>query len=61
MDNVRNLVGSPIAGIDPLEIVDTRPYCKMINDFLTVSKQDFVVHLMYMDKKHKEGKLRGMY
>eukprot|EP00242_Pyramimonas_sp_CCMP2087_P010300 CAMPEP_0198212628 /NCGR_PEP_ID=MMETSP1445-20131203/26849_1 /TAXON_ID=36898 /ORGANISM="Pyramimonas sp., Strain CCMP2087" /LENGTH=602 /DNA_ID=CAMNT_0043887123 /DNA_START=226 /DNA_END=2034 /DNA_ORIENTATION=- len=35
MDNVRNLVGSPIAGIDPLEIVDTRPYCKMINDFLT--------------------------
>jgi hypothetical protein len=27
MDNVRNLVGNPIAGIDPEEIVDTRPYC----------------------------------
>jgi ferredoxin-nitrite reductase len=27
MDNVRNLVGNPIAGIDPEEIVDTRSYC----------------------------------
>jgi len=27
MDNVRNLVGNPIAGIDPEEIVDTRKFC----------------------------------
>jgi ferredoxin-nitrite reductase len=24
LDNVRNLVGSPLAGIDPLELYDTR-------------------------------------
>jgi ferredoxin-nitrite reductase len=35
MDNVRNMVGSPIAGIDPLELVDTRPLCKAINDMIT--------------------------
>jgi hypothetical protein len=29
MDNVRNAVGNPLAGIDPEELVDTRPYCKM--------------------------------
>lgn len=27
MDNVRNLTGSPIAGIDPHELVDSRPLC----------------------------------
>ena len=27
MDNVRNITGSPIAGIDPHELVDTRPLC----------------------------------
>eukprot|EP00968_Pinguiococcus_pyrenoidosus_P009994 scaffold778_cov263-Pinguiococcus_pyrenoidosus.AAC.17 len=35
MDNVRNLVGSPIAGVDPLELIDTRPICKGINDMIT--------------------------
>lgn len=35
MDNVRNMVGSPIAGIDPHEIVDTRELCKDINDMIT--------------------------
>lgn len=33
LDNVRNPVGSPIAGIDPHEIIDTRPFLKSINDF----------------------------
>lgn len=27
MDNVRNITGSPIAGIDPHELVDTRRLC----------------------------------
>jgi len=35
MDNVRNLVGNPIAGIDPLEIVDTRKYCEDWTNKLT--------------------------
>ncbi len=25
MDNVRNLTGNPLAGIDPHELIDTRP------------------------------------
>ncbi|CAM9644753.1 unnamed protein product [Ascophyllum nodosum] len=35
MDNVRNMVGSPIAGIDPIEMVDTRQLCVDINDMIT--------------------------
>ena len=35
MDNVRNLVGNPLAGVDPDELVDTRPYCKEFTDKLT--------------------------
>jgi len=35
MDNVRNAVGNPLAGIDPEELVDTRPYCEMFTDKLT--------------------------
>lgn len=35
MDNVRNMVGSPIAGIDPQEMVDTRELCIAINDMIT--------------------------
>ena len=27
MDNVRNITGSPIAGIDPHELIDSRPLC----------------------------------
>ncbi len=32
MDNVRNAVGSPLAGIDPLEIVDTIPACNDLTE-----------------------------
>ncbi|PXF49225.1 hypothetical protein BWQ96_01014 [Gracilariopsis chorda] len=39
MDNVRNLVGSPLAGIDPLEMVDTRQLCHDINDMITDSRK----------------------
>lgn len=35
MDNVRNLTGSPIAGIDPHEHMDSRPLCKAIDDMVT--------------------------
>eukprot|EP00216_Chloropicon_sp_CCMP2111_P000674 CAMPEP_0198239056 /NCGR_PEP_ID=MMETSP1446-20131203/4574_1 /TAXON_ID=1461542 ORGANISM="Unidentified sp, Strain CCMP2111" /NCGR_SAMPLE_ID=MMETSP1446 /ASSEMBLY_ACC=CAM_ASM_001112 /LENGTH=624 /DNA_ID=CAMNT_0043921599 /DNA_START=290 /DNA_END=2161 /DNA_ORIENTATION=- len=34
MDNVRNAVGSPLAGIDPLEIVDTIPICEKLNEYI---------------------------
>lgn len=33
LDNVRNMVGSPIAGIDPMEIYDTRALCKEIDGY----------------------------
>jgi hypothetical protein len=33
MDNVRNLTGNPIAGVDPHELIDTRP-------ILTVSSRE---------------------
>lgn len=39
MDNVRNMVGSPIAGIDPEELVDTRPLCTAINDMITNNRK----------------------
>jgi ferredoxin-nitrite reductase len=35
LDNVRNLVGNPLAGIDPAEIVDTRQICSDINSAIT--------------------------
>ncbi|MEC8688105.1 MAG: ferredoxin--nitrite reductase [Cyanobacteriota bacterium] len=34
-DNPRNVTGNPIAGIDPNEIVDTRPYTNELQNFLT--------------------------
>ncbi|XP_024398882.1 ferredoxin--nitrite reductase, chloroplastic [Physcomitrium patens] len=34
MDNVRNAVGNPLAGIDPDEIVDTIPICQALNDYI---------------------------
>ena len=34
-DNPRNVTGNPLAGIDPLEIVDTRPYTIELQNFLT--------------------------
>ena len=35
MDNVRNAVGHPLAGFDPHEILDTRPYVNLLNQFIT--------------------------
>ncbi|KAK7346021.1 hypothetical protein VNO80_20534 [Phaseolus coccineus] len=37
MDNVRNAVGNPLAGIDPDEIVDTRPYNNLLSQFITAN------------------------
>ncbi|XP_059652878.1 ferredoxin--nitrite reductase, chloroplastic-like [Cornus florida] len=37
MDNVRNPVGNPLAGIDPDEIVDTRPYANLLSQFITAN------------------------
>ncbi|QEY32623.1 ferredoxin--nitrite reductase [Synechococcus sp. RSCCF101] len=36
-DNPRNVTGNPLAGIDPHEIVDTRPYTQELQDFLVGS------------------------
>ena len=38
-DNPRNVTGNPLAGIDPIEIVDTRPYTTELQNFLTNSCQ----------------------
>lgn len=35
MDNVRNLTGSPIAGLDPHELVDVRPLLTEMQDLIT--------------------------
>lgn len=35
LDNVRNMVGSPLAGIDPLEMIDTRELCNALNDLVS--------------------------
>ncbi|KAF5831634.1 hypothetical protein DUNSADRAFT_12794 [Dunaliella salina] len=35
MDNVRNLTGSPIAGLDPYELIDVRPLLQDIQDMIT--------------------------
>ncbi|WOL20011.1 ferredoxin--nitrite reductase, chloroplastic [Canna indica] len=39
MDNVRNPVGNPLAGIDPQEIVDTRPYTNLLSAFVTANSR----------------------
>jgi len=36
LDNVRNMVGSSLAGIDHEEMVDTRELCDAINDLLSL-------------------------
>jgi len=38
LDNVRNLVGSPLAGIAE-EMVDTRPFCNALNDLVSLDKE----------------------
>ncbi|BAC89498.1 ferredoxin--nitrite reductase [Gloeobacter violaceus] len=35
MDNVRNIVGSPVAGIDPDELIDVRPLVQQMQDLIT--------------------------
>ncbi|KAG5526466.1 hypothetical protein RHGRI_032665 [Rhododendron griersonianum] len=39
MDNARNPVGNSLAGIDPHEIVDTRPYTDSLSQFITANSQ----------------------
>lgn len=36
LDNVRNMVGSPLAGIDDQELVDTRELCNALNDLVSL-------------------------
>ena len=36
LDNVRNLVGSPLAGIDDYQMVDTRDLCNALNDLISL-------------------------
>jgi ferredoxin-nitrite reductase len=36
LDNVRNMVGSPLAGIDDCELVDTREFCNALNDLVSL-------------------------
>jgi ferredoxin-nitrite reductase len=36
LDNVRNMVGSPLAGIDDCEMVDTRELCNALNDLVSL-------------------------
>ncbi len=33
-DNIRNVTGSPTAGIDPDELIDTRPLCRDLHHFI---------------------------
>ena len=33
-DNIRNITGSPTAGIDPQEIIDTRPLCAAMHHYI---------------------------
>ncbi len=33
-DNIRNVTGSPTAGIDPQELIDTQPYCRAMHHFI---------------------------
>lgn len=36
LDSVRNMVGNPLAGIDDLEMVDTREFCNAVNDLVSL-------------------------
>lgn len=33
-DNIRNITGSPTAGIDPQELIDTRPLCRDLHHYI---------------------------
>lgn len=39
LDNVRNMVGSPLAGIDDKELVDTRELCNAVNDLVSLDPE----------------------
>lgn len=39
LDSVRNVVGSPLAGIDSDEMVDTRDLCNAINDLISLDPE----------------------
>merc|ERR1719258_20715 len=39
LDNARNVVGSPLAGLDDKELVDTRPIANAINDLISLDKE----------------------
>jgi len=38
-DNIRNITGSPTAGIDPQELIDTRPYCRAVHHFILYHRE----------------------
>jgi ferredoxin-nitrite reductase len=40
-DNVRNVTGSPTAGIDPQELIDTRPHARAIHHFILNHRELF--------------------
>jgi ferredoxin-nitrite reductase len=40
-DNVRNITGSPTAGIDPQELIDTRPHVRAIHHFILNHRELF--------------------
>ncbi|MCF8533318.1 MAG: NirA family protein [Reyranella sp.] len=33
-DNIRNITGSPTAGVDPQELIDTRPLCRAMHHYI---------------------------
>eukprot|EP00967_Tisochrysis_lutea_P100444 scaffold149848_cov26-Tisochrysis_lutea.AAC.1 len=39
MDNVRNLTGSPIAGLDPHELIDVRPLLQVLRAGMRILEQ----------------------
>ena len=38
-DNIRNITGSPTAGIDPQELIDTRPYTRALHHFILYHRE----------------------
>ncbi len=38
-DNIRNVTGSPTAGIDPQELIDTRPYARELHHFILYHRE----------------------
>mmetsp|Transcript_15448 Transcript_15448/g.18313 ORF Transcript_15448/g.18313 Transcript_15448/m.18313 type:complete len:608 (+) Transcript_15448:75-1898(+) len=39
LDSIRNMVGSPLAGIDDKEMVDTRELCEAVNDLICLDTE----------------------